>query len=169
MDHAQRQALNDEVHARPADLLRSNCTISYIARLSDRSADEFVKRRLAPAVKTCRAISSRHDDISRRLERATQLHSTRVNIDRQLQNQVLLKSMNKRARMQLRLQATVEGLSVAAVTYYVVGLVYYCLRGLEQSGLPINPLVLTAWSVPLVAIAIYMGVRRIRQRLSHSG
>jgi uncharacterized membrane-anchored protein len=47
------------------------------------------------------------------------LLSTRVNVDRQLQNQKLLKSMNERARMQLRLQTTVEGLSVAAVTYYV--------------------------------------------------
>jgi uncharacterized membrane-anchored protein len=128
--------------------------------------DEFIRRRLAPAVKTCRAISSRHQDLSHRLERATQLLSTRVNVERQLQNQKLLESMNQRSRMQLRLQATVEGLSVAAVTYYVVGLVYYILQGLADWGLPVQPPVLTALSVPLVAAAIYLSVRRIRRHLS---
>jgi len=130
--------------------------------------DEFVKRRLAPAVKTCRAISSRHSNLSHRLERATQLLSTRVNVDRQLQNQKLLKSMNQRARMQLRLQATVEGLSVAAITYYVVGLVYYALQGLVAAGLLINPAIWTAVSVPIVALVIFLSVRRIRRHVSNT-
>jgi len=128
--------------------------------------DEFITRRLAPAVKTCRAVSSRHQNLSQRLARSTQLLSTRVDVDRQYQNQTLLKSMNERAHMQLRLQATVEGLSVAAVTYYVVGLVYYSLRGLADAGIPVDPPVLTAVSVPFVAIAIYMLVRRVRRGVS---
>ncbi len=42
------------------------------------------------------------------------------------QNQTLLASMDRRARLQLRLQQTVEGLSVAAICYYVVGLALGC-------------------------------------------
>lgn len=130
--------------------------------------DEFLTRRLAPAVKTCQAVSSRHHNLSQRLARSTQLLSTRVDVDRQYQNQTLLQSMNERARMQLRLQATVEGLSVAAVTYYVVGLIYYVLQGFADSGYPVNPPVFTAASVPFVAVAIYLLVRGVRRKVSDS-
>jgi len=128
--------------------------------------DEFTRRRLTPAVKTCRATAARQQSLSDRVARATQLLSTRVDLERQRQNQTLLSSMNQRAKMQLRLQATVEGLSVAAITYYVVGLVYYLAQGLEQFGLPIRPAVWTAFSVPVVALLIFAGVRRVRRRLS---
>ncbi len=74
--------------------------------------------------------------------------------------------MNQRAKMQLRLQATVEGLSVAAITYYVVGLVYYALQGLEELGLPLDPKVLTAASVPVVATAIFIAVRHVRRHIA---
>ena len=46
----------------------------------------------------------------------------------------LLGAMNRRQQLQLRLQATVEGLSVAAITYYIVGLVGYAAKGLKEGG-----------------------------------
>ena len=70
------------------------------------------------------------------MARATQLLSTRVDITRERQNQAVLESMNRRAKLQLRLQETVEGLSVAAVTYYVVGLVGYAAKGLKAVRRP---------------------------------
>ncbi len=68
------------------------------------------------------------------------------------QNRDLLKSMNDRTRLQLRLQATVEGLSVAAISYYVVGLFGYLVKGLSEEGVPVDITLATALFVP-VAVA----------------
>jgi uncharacterized membrane-anchored protein len=89
---------------------------------------------------------------------------TRVDVELERQNQELLKSMNARTRLQLRLQATVEGLSVAAITYYVVGLFGYMVKGAHDSGLPVDPNLATAIFVPLAALSIWGIVRRIRTR-----
>jgi len=93
--------------------------------------------------------------------RATQLLSTRVDITRERQNQAVLESMNRRAKLQLRLQETVEGLSVAAVTYYIVGLVGYAAKGLKAAGMHLNPELVMGVSIPLVAILVALGVRKI--------
>ena len=83
---------------------------------------EFNERRFLPAIATCRATSSRQKALSERIAHATMLLSTRVGVSRERQNQTLLQSMDRRADLQLRLQQTVEGLSVAAIAYYIVGL-----------------------------------------------
>lgn len=128
--------------------------------------EEFTTRRLAPAVKTYRAVSNRQQSILEQMARATKLLSTRVDIARQKQNQSLLSSMNRRVKAQLRLQATVEGLSVAAVTYYVVGLVGILADGIAHAGVPINPAVAMGISIPAVAAVAFLGIRRIRHRIS---
>ena len=89
---------------------------------------EFIQRRFVPAITTCESVAKTQSLLSDRVAHATQLLSTRVDIVRQRQNQALLESMNRRARLQLRLQQTVEGLSIAAVTYYVVSLVAYAAK-----------------------------------------
>ena len=71
--------------------------------------------------------------------------------------------MNRRAQAQLRLQQTVEGLSAAAITYYVVGLVGYVAKGLKALGWPVDPDVAMAFSIPLVALATVLGVRHVRK------
>ena len=82
---------------------------------------------------------------------------------REGQNQALLESMNRRAATQLRLQSTVEGLSVAAVTYYVVGLVNYLAKGLESLHAPLNASLITVISIPLVALVVAFALRRVRR------
>jgi uncharacterized membrane-anchored protein len=72
--------------------------------------------------------------------------------------------MNERTRLQLRLQATVEGLSVAAISYYVVGLFGYVAKAASEAGVPINPSYATAAVVPLVVLVIWWIVRKIRKR-----
>lgn len=128
----------------------------------------FTERRLAPAMNTCRAVSQRQQGLSERVTRATQLLSTRIDMTREGQNQALLESMNRRAATQLRLQTTVEGLSVAAVTYYVVGLVNYLAKGLESLHAPVNASVITVISVPLVALGVAYAVRRVRRRVQRN-
>ena len=125
----------------------------------------FLARRMAPALRTCTATEARQAVLSERLTRTANLLRTRVDVERQQQNQELLKSMNARTRLQLRLQTTVEGLSVAAITYYVVGLFGYLAKALHEAGaVPIEPTYLSAAFVPVAALAIWWVVRRIRRK-----
>lgn len=129
---------------------------------------EFTERRLAPAMNTCQAAATRQESVSTRMARATQLLSTRVDVDRQRQNQVLLQSMNRRAQLQLRLQETVEGLSIAAITYYMASLVGYLAKSAEASGFAMNPDLVVGISVPVVAVLVAFGVRSIRKRIARA-
>jgi uncharacterized membrane-anchored protein len=130
--------------------------------------EEFTERRLGPAMNTCRSVWARLESLSQRVARATQLLSTRVDISRERQNQQLLESMNRRSAAQLRLQQTVEGLSVAAITYYIVGLVGYAAKGVHALGYHFSVEAVTAASIPLVAIAVAYGVRHARRIVSHA-
>ncbi len=123
----------------------------------------FMERRLAPAMATCRAVATRQQTLQERVAGTTQLLSTRIDMTREQQNQALLESMNRRAALQLRLQSTVEGLSVAAVTYYVVGLVNYLAKGLEAMRLPIDAALVTVVSIPIVALVVALAIRRVRR------
>lgn len=124
----------------------------------------FLRRRVAPAMRTCRSVEERQANLSRKLARATQLLRTWVDVEVERQNRDLLASMNNRARQQLRLQQTVEGLSVAAVSYYVIGLVAYLVRAYPMLPAWLRPETVTGLSVPLVVLVIWLLVRRIRRR-----
>lgn len=123
---------------------------------------EFTERRLVPALNTCHAAAMRQESLSRRVARATALLSTRVQITSEQQTRAVLESVNRRVKLQLRLQRTVEGLSVAAVTYYAVGLVGYAAKGLLATGVNISPDLAMGISLPLIAAATTLGVRRAR-------
>ena len=127
--------------------------------------EEFLDRRLAPAMATCSSVEKRLLDLSERVARASDLLRTRVDIEREQQNQALLASMNHRARMQLRLQQTVEALSIAAITYYVVGLVGYAAKALKETGVPLSVELVTGASIPFVVLGIWLAVRRVRKHL----
>lgn len=129
---------------------------------------EFTERRLAPAMNTCRSVAARQESLSQRVARATRLLATRVDLTRERQNQALLESMNRRARLQLRLQSTVEGLSVAAVTYYVVGLVGHLAEAIEAAGIHLRPALVSGISIPFVAAAVGLGLRRLRRGVTRS-
>lgn len=128
--------------------------------------EEFTTRRLTPAVKTYRAVSKRQQSILEQTARATSLLSTRIDIARQQQSQSLLASMNRRVKAQLRLQATVEGLSVAAVTYYVVGLVGILAAGAAALGVGVDRTIVMGASIPLVAAVAFFGIRRLKKKIS---
>ena len=71
--------------------------------------------------------------------------------------------MNRRTKLQLRLQQTVEGLSVAAITYYIVGLTGYADKGLNALGVRLNADLAMGASIPIVLAVTALGVRRIRR------
>jgi len=126
----------------------------------------FLQRRVAPAMRTCRSVEERQANLSRKLTRATTLLRTWVDVDVERQNRDLLASMNNRAKLQLRLQQTVEGLSVAAVSYYVVGLIGYLAKGTVLFGTELKPEIITAAAVPVAVLAVWFMVRRVRRKHS---
>lgn len=127
---------------------------------------EFMDRRLVPAIDTCASIARRQADLSDRIARNSQLLRTRVDVEIERQNQELLAQMNRRAKIQLHLQETVEGLSVVAITYYASQLVNYVAKGAKDFIAPATPEVITAVSIPVIAGLVFMGLRRMRKLLS---
>ncbi|MGD1982606.1 MAG: DUF3422 domain-containing protein [Chromatiaceae bacterium] len=127
---------------------------------------EFLDSRLAPAIATCEAMQRRQSDLADRAARVTSLLRARVEVSLAEQNGRLLESMDRRAKMQLRLQETVEGLSVIAIGYYGVGLVGYALKGAERAGLPFDATIGMAISVPFVVGFTWLLLKRIKRRVT---
>ena len=129
------------------------------------SLEDFLGRRLAPAMRTCDSVESRISIASKKLSRAANLLRTKVDIQLEAQNHALLNSMDRRAKQQFRLQQTVEGLSIAAVSYYVVSLIGYLAKG-SQYFTGYSSGIVTALSVPVVMVIIWLLVRRIKKQHS---
>lgn len=126
---------------------------------------EFMQRRLSPAMATVAATSQRLASLSERVSRTSALLRTRVDIATEVQNQQLLEKLTRGQEMQLRLQSTVEGLSIAAISYYVISLLLYGGKALKAAGVPINPEMAAGALVPLVLWAVWWTTRRIHARL----
>ncbi|MGR3625821.1 MAG: DUF3422 family protein [Limimaricola sp.] len=125
---------------------------------------EFMMRRFDPAMRTVESTDRRLAAISERAARAGDLLRTRVDVERSAQNRDLLASMDRRADAQLRLQHTVEGLSVVAISYYAVSLSVYLL-GPAAYPLGLDKTALTAALVLPVVALVWLMLRRIRKRL----
>ena len=111
-------------------------------------------------------MARRQEELSGRVARNSQLLRTRVDIELERQNQELLAQMNNRAKVQLRLQETVEGLSIAAITYYGSQLVQYLAKGGKYLFPAISPEIATAVSIPLIAVLALFGIKRMRKALA---
>jgi uncharacterized membrane-anchored protein len=127
---------------------------------------EFLHRRLSPARSTCEWATRRQDALSQRVSRISNLLRTRVEIEQQGSSQALLATMNQRQDLQLKMQATVEGLSVAAITYYIVGLVSYLAKGATAVGWPFSPESTAAVAIPLVALSVWWSLQRLHRSIA---
>jgi uncharacterized membrane-anchored protein len=127
----------------------------------------FVLRRVNPAVQTYNSLQERLEAMSRRIARAADLLRTAIELNLGEQNQRLLTRLDERARVQLRLQETVEGLSVIAISYYAVGLLGYALKGLKAMGWHLQPDAAIAWTLPIVVGGVWFGGNFMRRRLHH--
>jgi uncharacterized membrane-anchored protein len=126
---------------------------------------EFMERRLSPARATCEWTTRRQDALSQRVSRISNLLRTRVEIEQQQSSQALLATMNTRQGLQLKLQATVEGLSVAAITYYIAGLVSYLAKAAQALGWPWSAEATAAVAIPVVALAVWWSLRRLHSKV----
>jgi uncharacterized membrane-anchored protein len=126
---------------------------------------EFMERRLSPARSTCDWAARRQNALSERVSRMSSLLRTRVDFEQQQSSQQLLTTMNQRQDLQLKLQSTVEGLSVAAITYYFTGLVSYLAKGAERLGWPYSSDVTAACALPLVGLVVWLSMRRLHNKV----
>jgi uncharacterized membrane-anchored protein len=158
---------------------RFSASSAYFALVDDRINDinesrltgmqtirEFMDRRLTPARSTCEWAARRQDALSQRVSRISSLLRTRVEIEQQLSSQALLTTMNSRQDMQLKLQTTVEGLSVAAITYYIIGLISYLAKGAQKLGWPYSGEVTAAAAIPFVVLGIWWSLRRLNKKIT---
>jgi uncharacterized membrane-anchored protein len=169
--------LSAEVEQRVNDVrFRQGATEAYARLTEDRlvslretrvagfsTMQAFIERRLHPAMRTCEAASKRLDDISARIGRVSDLLRARISISLEVQNQSLLKSMNVRARLQMKLSELVEGLSIFAVGYYIFSLVKYMIDPL------IEPHLAHLLYGPIIAIILVMAWLFISHRKKSIG
>lgn len=137
-------------------------------RISDAQRfTSFYARRLTPVMRTCESVSGRLEALTNQVSHNAAMLRTRVDLVLEEQNQDLLKSMNKRADIQLRLQETVEGLSVVAISYYLIGISGYVLKAASKLYPIINPTLYTGALAPILIFCVIMMVRRIKKKLKH--
>ena len=170
-------ALSAEVEGRVnAVRFRQGATEAYARLTEDRlvslretrvagfsTMQEFIERRLQPAMRTCEAASRRLDDISARIGRVSDLLRARISISMEVQNQSLLKSMNVRAKLQMKLSELVEGLSIFAVGYYIFSLVKYIIDPL------LDPHLAHLLYGPIIAVILALAWVFIHQRKKSIG
>jgi len=165
--------------ATAAHMYRFSATRAYEALVLQRIAElreatipgfqtlgEFMQRRLSPAMATVAATAQRLTSLSERVARASALLRTRVDIATELQNQQLLAKLTRGQELQLHLQTTVEGLSIAAISYYVVSLLLYGAKALKLAGLPVNPELAVGALIPLILWAVWSATRRIHKSVT---
>lgn len=126
---------------------------------------EFMQRRLAPAMATVHATADRLGNLAERVARASALLRTRVEIAAEQHNRLLLEKLTRGQELQLRLQSTVEGLSIAAITYYVVSLALYIGKTLKAFGMNINPEVFAGLMIPFVLFFARKTIQKIHQQI----
>ena len=73
--------------------------------------------------------------------------------------------MNQHTRMQLRLQQTVEGLSVLAISYYAISIIGYMIKPAMHYLSDHDSSRWLGFSTPVVVLTVWYLVRRLRSSL----
>ena len=135
-----------------------------------RTLKQFHVRRFIPAYNTCVSVVKRKQNLSHRIGRTSELLHSQLQLSLEDQNQRLLASMDKRSELQLRLQQTVEGLSVVAITYYSMNLLKLMILPLPiQDYVPLSDALIIALATPVIFCSTLLTVRRIRKKLGNQG
>jgi uncharacterized membrane-anchored protein len=128
----------------------------------------FLTRRLMPAIRTCASTEERQENLSQKLARAAQLLRTRVEIELESQNKDLLSGMSDRFKLQLKLQQAVKGVSIVAITYYLLTILRLIYEGVERKIEAFDPALATAVSVPFVFGLVFFLFRRRAKKLDRA-
>lgn len=132
------------------------------------SLSDFTERRLLPALRTCAAFKRRVDAAADGIEQATSMLRTRIDLTLEAQNTELLRSVDRSAARQLKLQRLVEGLSVIALAYYAIALLDKLVSGAQAAGwMRWDAHIVTALAVPLALIAFALYLRWRTHHVGH--
>ena len=119
---------------------------------------------------TCTATTERVRELAVRAEQLSSLLRARIDTRIENQNADLLHSMERSIAMQVRLQQLVEGLSVVALSYYLLGLVRFFFEGLPPERLLLSVDTIVGWLVIPVVLGVWLIMRLLKRRaLSSSG
>lgn len=127
------------------------------------SLTDFTQRRFRPAIRTCATIQERERHLSLRASQLSSLLRARIETRIENQNGQLLRSMDQSISMQLRLQQLVEGLSVVALSYYLIGLVGYFLKGPLHNLVTGDPYIILGWLVLPLMAAIWLVMHIVKR------
>ena len=125
----------------------------------------FLSARFDPAIETCNAVEARQLRLSNDVERATNMMRTGVTLEMERQNSALLDDMNRRNRLQMRLNRMVQGISLAGLAYYLIGLFSYLARGMKALGvLPkdVSAETASAFALPIAVLCAWAFMARVR-------
>jgi uncharacterized membrane-anchored protein len=148
------------------DLVRDRVASLREVKISGvQTIEEFMDRRLAPAMRTCNSVADREREVIARIARAGAMLDTRIKVADEETSAALLSSMNQRADASLRLQRTVEGLSVAAISYYSLMLLSYPMKAVEHVDAGFDATMALGIGAPVIAIFVWLTLRAIRRRI----
>jgi uncharacterized membrane-anchored protein len=155
---------------------RMSATAAYAVIVDDRlrelavrpipgfpSLGDFIGRRFHPATRTCAALSRRLARLNGRAGQFTALLRARIETHIENQNAHLLRSMDRSARLQLQLQHLVEGLSVVAISYYLLGLLAYPVKAAEKFAHALSATLLLGLAAPIITILVFFALRSLRR------
>jgi uncharacterized membrane-anchored protein len=152
------KAYGDILHARLQSLHEGPTTIGS-------SVGRYLGNRVDPALGTCTAMEKRLGTLTDKIERAIGLLNVRIGLDLQIQNKTVLETIASTAKSQFRLQRTVEGLSVIAISYYALGILGYLLAG-PLEWLAIDKTMALSIAAPFAVLIVWLFVRAIRENHS---
>jgi uncharacterized membrane-anchored protein len=133
------------------------------------SLDDFTQRRFRPAMNTCTATTERVRELAVRAEQLSSLLRARIDTRIENQNAKLLHSMERSIAMQVRLQQLVEGLSVVALSYYLIGLLRFFFEGLPPERLPLPIEAIVGALVIPVVLGVWLIMRLLKRRALSNG
>jgi uncharacterized membrane-anchored protein len=124
----------------------------------------FVHRRFRPAVRTCVATARRLDQLSSTTTHMIDLLQTRIQLEIEYQNATQIKAMAERASTQIKIQKAVEGFSVIAISYYLIGLLKTIVESAEHANVEVSPMVMLV-SIPIILAAVAVATKRVKKAI----
>ncbi|TXI00224.1 MAG: DUF3422 family protein [Rhizobium sp.] len=183
---SEHKALLDEISSLSAHVIsaaaetrnRFGATVAYAKIVEERIAELrehhvpgfqrfgiFVARRFKPAVRTCAATAIRLEQLSHATMHLIDLLQTRIQVEIEYQNAIQIQAMADRAATQVKIQRAVEGLSIIAISYYLLSLLKTVFETLDHAGYHLSPVVMLI-SIPIVILAVFLAVLRVKHALT---
>ncbi len=123
----------------------------------------FIERRFKPTLRYCSATHQRLERLSDSVANLGELLQARVQVEVEEQNGAILQSLNARATTQIKIQKAVEGLSIIAISYYLLSLFKFLYQGLHGLGVDLSPKAAGFYVAPLAIAIICTIAYRIRK------